>query len=76
MSMKPKAALYTVTSVIERMDIDEKGRFKRLVEVAAVTVTGTEFTLTIPKTEFSKKLADELLTKEATELEAVKGLSK
>jgi len=74
--MKPKVALYTVTGVIERMDIDEKGRFKRMVEVSAITVTGTEFTITIPKTEFTKKLADEMLTKEATELEAVKTLSK
>ena len=76
MSLKPKPTLYTVTSVIERMDIDEKGRFKRLVEVAATTTTGIEFTITIPKTEFSKQVADEQLTKEATALEAVKGLSK
>jgi hypothetical protein len=76
MSAEGKAGLYKVTGVIERMDIDEKGRFKRMVEISAVTTSGIEYTVMMSKADFAKKLADEQLTKEAQELEAVRKLSR
>jgi len=76
MSAEGKAGLYKVTGVIERMDMDEKGRFKRSVEVSAITTSGIEFTVMVSKAEFNKKGVDELLTKEAQELEAVRRLQK
>ena len=76
MSAQEKTGLYKVIGVIERMDIDEKGRFKRMVEVSAITASGIEFTVLLPKVDFSKKGADEMLTKEAQELEAVRKLSR
>jgi len=76
MSAQEKAGLYKVTGVIERMDIDEKGRFKRMVEVSAITTSGIEFTIMLSKADFNKKMADEMLTKEAQELEAVRKLSR
>lgn len=76
MSAEGKTGLYRVIGVIERMDIDEKGRFKRMVEISAITTSGIEYTVMLSKAEFSKKGADELLTKEAQELEAVRKLSR
>ena len=76
MSTQEKGGLYKVTGVIERMDMDEKGRFKRMVEVSAITTSGIEFTVLLSKVDFNKKLADEMLMKEAQELEAVRKLSR
>jgi len=76
MSKEIKSELFHVTGVIERMDIDEKGRFHRMVEVSAITASGIEYTIMMSKAEFSKKGADELLTKEAQELESVRKLSR
>jgi hypothetical protein len=76
MAAQDKPGLYKVVSVIERMDIDSKGRFQRMIEIGAVTVSGIEFTVLMTKAEFTKESSDKRLTKEATELEAVKKLSK
>jgi hypothetical protein len=68
--------LYEVISVIERMDIDEHGRFYRAMEVRAKTASGIEFTVTVPKAQFKKENVDKLLTAEAKEIEAVRTLKK
>jgi hypothetical protein len=76
MSKEKEVTLYKVKNVIERMDIDERGRFNRMVEVVAETKSGIEFTVLVPKAEFTKTKAADRLEKEATELEAVKALTK
>jgi len=76
MSKKEEVTLYRVKNVIERMDVDERGRFTRLVEVVAETKSGIEFTVLLPKAEFTKTKAGDRLEKEAEQLEAVRGLAK
>jgi len=76
MSKKEEVTLYQVKNVVERMDIDEKGRFNRMVEVTAETKSGVEFTILLPKIEFTKTKAADRLEKEAETLEAVRSLSK
>ena len=76
MSKKEEVTLYKVKNVIERMDIDERGRFSRMVEVVAETKSGIEFSLLVPKAEFTKTKAADRLEIEAAELEAVKALTK
>jgi hypothetical protein len=76
MSKKEEVTLYKVKNVIERIDIDERGRFYRAVEVIAETKSGIEFSLLVPKAEFTKTKAADRLEKEAAELEAVRSLAK
>ena len=71
-----KTTLYKVLTVIERMDIDEKGRFVRSIETRAETVSGIEFTVIVPKLGATKDTIEAALVKEATELEKIKGLAR
>jgi len=71
----PKPALYQVLNIVERTDITPRGEFVKVMEISAVTKSGIEFTVTIPKIEFTKKRAAELLRKEAEEIEATLGLT-
>ena len=61
--------LYKVKSIVERMDITPKGEFVRMYEIAAVTKSGVDFTVLIPKLEFSKEKASKLLEEEAKKIE-------
>lgn len=72
----PEITLYKTLTVIERMDIDEHGRFIRQVEVRAITKSGVEFTVAVPKAEFKRGEVEKLLTKEAEEIESVLALKK
>ena len=61
--------LYKVKSIVERMDISPKGEFLRLYEISAVTKSGVDFTILIPKAEFTKEKASKLLEEEAKKIE-------
>ena len=71
-----KPVLYKVKDVIERMDMDSKGRFSRQVEVQAETANGIEFIVTMPKLQATPQAVEAALVKEATELEKIKGLAR
>jgi len=73
--MAARPALYQVLNIVERTDITPRGEFVKVMEISAVTKSGIEFTVTIPKIEFTKKRAAELLRKEAEEIEATLGLT-
>jgi len=73
--MAAKPPLYQVLNIVERTDITPRGEFVKVMEISAVTKSGIEFTVTIPKIEFTKKRAAELLRKEAEEIEATLGLT-
>ena len=68
--------LYKVLNLMERMDITPAGTFERLVEIRAETRGGVEFTVLIPKAEFSKAEAAKRLEAEARELEETLALRK
>ena len=61
--------LYKVKSIVERMDITPKGEFVRIYEITAITKSGVDFTVLIPKLEFSKERASKLLEEEAKKIE-------
>jgi len=71
-----KPSIFEVISTIERMDIDEKGRFHRIIEVSAKTASGIEFTETFPKAGITKAKVASTLEARAKELEAIRALRK
>ena len=71
MSTQPLAY---VTAIIERTEIDERGRIVEYYEVKFKTRSGIESSFKIPKTEFSKQKVEEMLRKLAAELEAAASL--
>ena len=73
---KEVVTLFKVRSVTERMDMDIKGRFSRTVEIVAETKSGIEYTVALPKADYTKEKATKLLEKEALELEGTLALRK
>ena len=73
---KEIVTLFKVRSVTERMDMDIKGRFFKMVEIVAETKSGIEYTVLLPKADYTKEKASKLLEKEALELEGTLTLKK
>jgi len=73
---KEVVTLFKVKSVTERMDMDIKGRFFKMVEIVAETKSGIEYTVLLPKADYTKEKASKLLEKEALELEGTLTLKK
>jgi len=77
MTAEPKFSLYEVISnPIERMEIDEKGRFKKVVEVTARTASGIEFTEVVDKSKATPANLDKILSERAKALEGIRALRK
>ncbi|MBW2559873.1 MAG: hypothetical protein JRE40_03340 [Deltaproteobacteria bacterium] len=60
---------YKIEGMTERTRIDPAGKFYRVWEITYVTKSGVRGTVEIPKKEFSKKKAAEIVKKEAVEIE-------
>jgi len=67
--MSENIELYRVTGIFERVDITEKGTFRRFVEVKFVTKSGVESSIMIPKEKFRKEEVEKRIEKEAKEIE-------
>jgi len=69
MSKEAPISLYKVNDVIERMDLDKKGVFSRMIEIQATTKSGIDFTLQMSKVKYTKEAAQKRLELEARRLE-------
>jgi len=66
--------LYRDVEVIERTEISREGKVSKVYRTSAVTISGVHFTIEITESDFSEAKVNELLTKKATLIEAVKAL--
>jgi len=68
------AEKYHSVDVIERTEITRDGAVQKVYRVTAFTSSDVRFTLEIGEADFTKAKVDELLTKKAAHIEAIKAL--
>lgn len=68
------AEKYHSVDVIERTEITREGVVAKVYRITAYTASDVHFTLEIPEADFTKAKVDELLTKKAAQIEAIKAL--
>jgi len=68
------AQLYHGVDVIERTEITREGAVQKVYRITAFTSSDVHFTLEISEADFTKAKVDELLTKKAAQIEAIKAL--
>jgi hypothetical protein len=68
------AKLYTVDRITERTTITLAGQPQKVYRINALSKSGFPFEVEIPKADFTKEKADQVLAERATLLEEVKAL--
>lgn len=66
--------LYHDVDIVERTEITKAGRIEKAYRVTATTASGVLFSIDVTQADFTKAKVDELLTKRAQEIEAIKAL--
>ena len=68
------AKLYHDVDVVERTEITREGTVRKIWRVSAYTASDVRFTFEVNEADFTEEKLRELLTKEATKIEAIKAL--
>ena len=63
---------YTVSDIVERRSLSKEGKVLKTYRIAAVTATGTLFTVEVDEPDFSKLKVDKVLRAKASLLDEIK----